>query len=207
MSFLLISEDMTEWSACQGDRLMSDGEEDVCLAASRRADQQGNNPLFRANFQMTGGARSWQQQTAGLDRARLRLEKLRAPAEELLGEAMAEGFRRGLLNVMGEWGFVPEYYSLQLAVHNGSGTHVWTRSPVIPLTDWVQNNQRSSEWMEQLAKQLNSTEDIDVTEGEFYVELNFSNIPDEQVPAVVRNIIRADVVWDTVKAKTVHHSD
>lgn len=58
-----------------------------------------------------------------------------------------------------------EYYSLQLAVHNGSGTHVWTRSPVIPLTDWVQNNQRSSEWMEQLAKQLNSAEDIDVTEG------------------------------------------
>lgn len=68
---------------------------------------------------------------------------------------------------------MPEYYSLQLAVHNGSGTHVWTRSPGIPLTDWVQNNQRSSEWMEQLAKQLNSAEDIAVTEGEFYVELNF----------------------------------
>ena len=51
---------------------------------------------------MTCGARSWQQQTAVLDRARLRLEKLRAPAEELLGEAMAEGFRRGLLNVMRE---------------------------------------------------------------------------------------------------------
>ena len=44
---------------------------------------------------------------------------------------------------------------------------------MIPLTDWVQNNQRSSEWMEKLAKQLNSAEDIDVTEGEFYVELNF----------------------------------
>ena len=102
MSFLFISEDMTEWSASQGDRLMSDGEEDVCLAASRRADQQGNNPLFRANFQMIGGARSWQQQTAVLDRARLRLEQLRAPAEELLGEAMAEGFRQGLLNVVRE---------------------------------------------------------------------------------------------------------
>lgn len=145
MSFLFISEDMTEWSASQGDRLMSDGEEDVCLAASRRADQQGNNPLFRANFQMIGGARSWHQQTAVLDRARLRLEQLRAPAEELLGEAMAEGFRQGLWNVVRERGLVPECYSLQLAVHHGSGTHVWTRSPVIPLTDWVQNNQRSSE--------------------------------------------------------------
>ena len=133
---------MTEWLASHGDQLMSDGKENVCLAASRRADQQGINPLFRANFQMIGGARSWQQQTAVLDRARLRLEQLRAPAAELLGEAMAEGFRRGLLNVVRGRGFVPEYYSLQLAVHNGSGTHVWTRSLVIPLTDWVQNNQR-----------------------------------------------------------------
>ena len=72
---------------------------------------------------------------------------------------MAEGFRQGLLNVVRERGFVPECYLLQLAVHHGSGTHVWTRSPVIPLTDWVQNNQRSSEWMEKLAKQLNSAED------------------------------------------------
>ena len=99
----------------QGDRLMSGGQEDVCLAASRRADQQG--------------------------------------------EAMAEGFRQGLLNVVRERGFVPECYLLQLEVHHGSGTHVWTQSPVIPLTDWVQNNQRSSEWMEKLAKQLNSAED------------------------------------------------
>ena len=108
---------------------------------------------------MIGGARSWQQQTVVLDQARLRLEQLRAPAEELLGEATAEGFRQGLLNVVRGRGFVPECYSLQLVVHHGSGTHVWTRSPVIPLTDWVQNNQRSSEWMEKLAKQLNSAED------------------------------------------------
>ena len=56
MFFLFISEDMTEWSASQGDRLMSDGEEDVCLAASRRADQQRSDPLFRVNFLMIGGA-------------------------------------------------------------------------------------------------------------------------------------------------------
>lgn len=93
------------------------------------------------------------------DWAWLRLEQLRAPAEELLGEAMAEGFRQGLLNVVRERGFAPECYLLQLEVHHGSGTHVWTQSPVIPLTDWVQNNQRSSEWMEKLAKQLNSAED------------------------------------------------
>ena len=50
MSFLFISEDMTEWSASQGNRLMSDGQEDVCLAAIRRADQQGNNRCFEQTF-------------------------------------------------------------------------------------------------------------------------------------------------------------
>ena len=62
-----------------------------------------------------------------LDQARLRLEQLRAPAEELLGEVMAEGFRQGLLNVVRERGFVPECYLLQLAVHHGSGTRVDTK--------------------------------------------------------------------------------
>ena len=50
MSFLFISEDMTEWSASQGDRLMSDSEEDVCLAASRRADQKETIRCFEQTF-------------------------------------------------------------------------------------------------------------------------------------------------------------
>ena len=50
---------------------------------------------------------------------------------------------------------------------------MWTRSPNIPLTDWVDNNQRSREWLEKLAKQLTSAEDLDATEGEFYVEMTF----------------------------------
>ena len=48
-----------------------------------------------------------------------------------------------------------------------------TRSPVIPLTDWVENNQRSREWLEKLAKQLNSAHDFDATGGEFFAEMTF----------------------------------
>lgn len=50
---------------------------------------------------------------------------------------------------------------------------MWTRSPVIPLTDWLENIQRSREWLEKLAKQLNSAEDLDPTGGEFYAEVAF----------------------------------
>ena len=70
---------MTNWSASQGDQLMSASQDDACLAASRRAHQQGSNPLFRSNFQMIGGARSWQQQTVVSDRVRVRLEKMESP--------------------------------------------------------------------------------------------------------------------------------
>lgn len=65
---------------------------------------------------------------------------------------------------------VPADYSRQLAVHHSSGNHVWTQSPNIPLTDWLDNDQGSREWLE---KQLNSAEDLDATEGEFYVEMMF----------------------------------
>ena len=49
--------------------------------------------------------------------------------------------------------------------------------PVMPLTDWLRGNQRSREWMEKLAKQLNSGEDIDVVQGDFFVELLFFKKP------------------------------
>ena len=54
---------------------------------------------------------------------------------------------------------------------------MWTRSPIITLTDWLENNQRSRDWLEKLAKQLNSTEDLDATGGEFYAEMTFVKNP------------------------------
>lgn len=66
---------------------------------------------------------------------------------------------------------------MQFTVHHSSVTHVWTRSPIITLTDWLQNNQRSRDWSEKLAKQLNSTENLDATGGEFYAEMTFVKNP------------------------------
>lgn len=56
---MFITEDMTEWSASQANESMADGEDDLNLAAAIRAEQQGGNPLFKAEFQAIGGPRRW----------------------------------------------------------------------------------------------------------------------------------------------------
>lgn len=143
------------------------------MIGARRAEQQGGNPLFGVDVARVGAPRRWYEGTVVQDRTQLRLRQLRVPQDDLLGEAIAEAFRQGFCNVVRERGYVPADYSMQFVIHHSRGTHVWTRSPIIPLTDWLENNQRSREWLEKLAKQLNSAEDLDATEGEFFAELTF----------------------------------
>lgn len=50
---------------------------------------------------------------------------------------------------------------------------LYTGSPLITLTDWVEDRQRSCEWLDPLVKQLNSADDLDATSGEFFTELVF----------------------------------
>ena len=98
MSFLFISEDMTEWSASQGDELMTSSQEEACLIAARRVEQQGGNPLFGVDVERVGAPRSWREGTVVQDRLQLRLRQLRVPEEDLLGEAITEAFRQGFRN-------------------------------------------------------------------------------------------------------------
>ena len=107
------------------------------------------------------------------DRSQLRLRQLRVPHDDLLGEAITEAFGQGRRSGIRERGFAPVNYSMQLAIHHSTGTHVWTRSSVIPLTVWIENNQRSREWLDKLAKQLNSAQDFDATGREFFAEMAF----------------------------------
>ena len=105
---------------------------------------------------------------ANAETFRLRLRELRGPTNELLGEATAKAHRQGIEEVVRDRGYVPEEYLLKFAVHDNYYAHVWASSPVMPLTDWLRGNQRSREWMEKLAKQLNSGEDTDVAQGDFF---------------------------------------
>ena len=138
-----ILDDMTEWSASQGNELMTSSQEEVCLIGACRSEQQGGNLLFDVDVERVGAPRRCGDGTVEQERMGLRLRQLRVPEDDLLGEAIAEAFRQGYHDVVRERGYVPADYSMQFAVHHSSGNHVWTRSPNIPLTDWLDNNQRS----------------------------------------------------------------
>ena len=43
----------------------------------------------------------------------------------------------------------------------------------MPLREWMEGGQRSHAWLDKLAKELNSSEGLDATGGEFYAELLF----------------------------------
>lgn len=62
---------------------------------------------------------------------------------------------------------------MSMAIHHGPGPHLWTQAPRVSLTDWLLGPQRTRGWLERLAKQLNSAESFDASNGEFYAELSF----------------------------------
>ena len=62
---------------------------------------------------------------------------------------------------------------MRMVIHHSGGTHLWTSCPLIPLTDWMRDRERSRERLDRLAKELNSAEDLDAAGGEFFAELVF----------------------------------
>lgn len=147
------------------------------MSAARRADQQGGNPLFRVERERVGQPRSWRNGSAVVDRIRLRLEELRAPNGEKLEEAISQAFSDGIAGYLRDRGFAIHDYSMRMVIHHNSGTQLWTGSPVLPLNKWLEGSERSRAWMDKLAKELNSSEGLNATSGEFYAELLFSKNP------------------------------
>lgn len=92
---------MTEWSASQGDELMTSSQEEAHLIGVRRSEQQGGNPLFGVDVERVGTPRWWGDGTVEQEQIRLRLQ-LRVPEDDLLGEAIAEAFRQGYHDVVRE---------------------------------------------------------------------------------------------------------
>ena len=60
-----------------------------------------------------------------------------------------------------------------MAIHHSTGTHTWTSCPRVPLSEWIQGSPLTRQWLERLAKQLNSAESFDAASGDFYAELSF----------------------------------
>jgi len=146
---------------------MTDSQNEDLLSAARRADQQGGNPLFEINPERLHCPRSWQRGAVVQMAVRFQLEQLRPANGEVLGEAISEAFMQGLHQFIRSQNIHPvQDYSMSFQIHHNTGTHTWTSSPVMPLTEWLEGSERSRAWLDKLTKQLNSN-------GEFYAELLF----------------------------------
>lgn len=132
------------------------------LAGARRSEQQGANPLFSVIRERLGPTRRWRNGTVQQDRFRLRLKQNRSPNDDFLGEAIAQAFFENVRQHVQQQQLNPSQYKLQIKIHhNGGGTNAWTSSPLLPLGDWVNNLDRTRQWLDQLAKELNFSQDMD----------------------------------------------
>ena len=100
--------------------LMNDGQDDVLLAAFRRYDRPGGNPLFQTIFTTAGRNRSFH---GIVHQKKFRLTFLQLPTTEEnkpLGEALAKAIRQGLEQVVESEQINTAQYSLLMAIHSNS---------------------------------------------------------------------------------------
>lgn len=145
---------LADWSEHDGNELMDSEDEEDLLIASRRADQQGGNPLFSVSMERIQSPCSFHNGTAIQIRTRFRLQQLRSPNGEFQGEAVAEAFYQGLVDFINNPanGLTnPADYVMSMAIHHSTGTHTWTQCERFPLTDWLQGSEKTRQWLEKLA--------------------------------------------------------
>ena len=160
------------------DELMDSEDDEWLLAGAKRSDQQGANPLFSVLRQRLGATRQWQNGTVIQDRVRLQLQQNRVPQDDLLGEAVAEAFYQNVRHYVQQEGLQPQRYCLQMKIHhNGGGRNAWTSSPLLPLDDWINNRERTRQWIQQLANELNSMQTLDVSKEDFFAEFTLVKTP------------------------------
>lgn len=145
-------------------------DDDLLLAAARRYEQQGGNPLFRADFTAVGRNRSFR----GIVNQKSINDQLRDVQEEPLGEALSEAVIQGLQRVVQNEGFSIQDYSLLVAIYCNSFNNAWSHSArQVPLKNCLTNGEYTRRFLEDLAQKLNSAQMIDPQQDGFYVELTF----------------------------------
>ena len=157
--------------------LISVEEEERLLPEARQSEQRGGNP-FSILRERLGPTRRWQNGMVQQERLRLRLQQNRQPHEDHLGEAIAQAFFENVRQYVEQQQLTPEHYKLRMTIHhNGTGHNAWTSSPMLPLTDWIENRERTGQWLQQLTNELNSSQSTDVTQDDFFAELTLVRTP------------------------------
>ena len=160
------------------DEFMDSEDDEWLLAGARKSEQQGANPLFSVLRQRLGASRQWQNGTVIQDRVRLQLQQNRVPQDDQIGEAVAEAFYQNVCDYIQQECIHPQRYRLEMKIHhNGAGRNAWTSSPLLPVEDWMNNRERTRQWIQQLANELNSSQTIDVSKDDFFAEFTLVKTP------------------------------
>ena len=141
----LVNED--QFYSSDIEKLLDAEDDEWLLAGSRQSDQQGANPLFSVERQRLGESTRWQNGTVIQDRVHLQLRQNRAPQEDLMGEQIAEAFYQNLHDYIQQEQINPAQYRLQMKIHNNTRENVWTSSPLLPVVDWMENRERTQQWL------------------------------------------------------------
>ena len=100
---------------------MDPEEDEILLAAYRRFEQRGGNPIFRAEFTPVGQNCSFRQGVVQQRKFRPTICQLGTPDEEdMLGEAITEAIIEGLRRVVLNEGMNVNEYNLLVALHSNS---------------------------------------------------------------------------------------
>ena len=139
--------------------------------------QHGGNPLFSIRRERFGEPRNWQDGTIVQDQMRFRLIQNRAPQGEHLAEAIAEAFYTSIRQYLREQQINPRQYYLQMKLHLNGDKTAWHSSPLLPADDWINNLERTRQWLEHFTKMLNSSRSIDPTKDDISVEFLLVKLP------------------------------
>ena len=91
---------------------------------------------------------------------------------------MAEAFYQNVRDYIQQERINPQQYRLQMKIHhNGGGRNAWTSSPLLTVEDWMNNRERTRQWIQQLANELNSSQTTDVSKDDFFAEFTLVKTP------------------------------
>ena len=154
----------------------NDSDDEWMVLDQHEESQRGGNPLFSITRERFGEPRRWQNGTIVQEQMRLRLHQNRAPQGEQLGDAIAAAFYENIREYIQQLGLNPRHYRLQIKMHVNGNT-VWISSPVLPVNDWLNSLQRTRDWLDNLAKKLNSADTLDPTKEDIYAEFVLLKTP------------------------------
>ena len=148
------------------EELMDAEDDEWLLEAVRKSEPQVANPLFSVRRHCLRGKRYWKNGSVIKGRVRLHVHHNLPPHHYLRGEAIAEAFYQNACDYFQHY---PLRYPLLMEIHYGK--NVLLSSPFLPLEEWINNSEKTQQWIQRLSSYLKSMPKTVLIKEEFSAEL------------------------------------